>query len=286
MSTEPAPGKNTYLIDTESGAEMARLLNQDRLLTKGMGGLLAERGNDFSVFRRVLDVACGPGGWAQEVARAYPSIEVVGIDISQTMIDYARAQTQAQGLTNASFIVMDALKPFDFPDNSFDLINLRYLTGFVPTSSWLPLIQEMYRVARVRGVIRLTDSECGISNKPVLAKLTGMLVRALHLSGHCFSPDERVIGNVVMLGHFLRKVGCWEVQYMAHAIEFSAGTEAHSGFYEDWKVICKLIQSSFIDAGITTREEMEQLYEQLLTEMMLDDFCAVYDLVTAWGEKV
>ena len=24
MSTEPAPGKNTYLIDTESGAEMAR----------------------------------------------------------------------------------------------------------------------------------------------------------------------------------------------------------------------------------------------------------------------
>ena len=41
MSTEPAPGKNTYLIDTESGAEMARLLNQDRLLTKGMGGHLA-----------------------------------------------------------------------------------------------------------------------------------------------------------------------------------------------------------------------------------------------------
>jgi ubiquinone/menaquinone biosynthesis C-methylase UbiE len=286
MSTEPAPGKNTYLIDTESGAEMARLLNQDRLLTKGMGGLLAERDNDFSGFRRVLDVACGPGGWAQEVARAHPSIEVVGIDISQTMIDYARAQTQAQGLTNASFIVMDALKPLDFPDNSFDLVNLRYLTGFVPTSSWLPLIQEMYRVARVRGIIRLTDSECGISNKPALAKLTGMLVCALHLSGHCFSPDERVIGNIVMLGHFLRKVGCRNVQYMAHAIEFSAGTEAHSGIYEDWKVICKLIQSSFIDAGITTRQEMEQLYEQLLTEMMLDDFCAVYDLVTAWGEKV
>jgi hypothetical protein len=52
---------NVYFNDPESGAEMARLLNQDYLVTKGMEGLFAERSNDFSGIQRILDVACGPG---------------------------------------------------------------------------------------------------------------------------------------------------------------------------------------------------------------------------------
>ena len=34
---------NVYFNDPESGAEMARLLDQDRLMTKGVGGLFSER---------------------------------------------------------------------------------------------------------------------------------------------------------------------------------------------------------------------------------------------------
>lgn len=58
--------ENTYLFDSESAAEMARLVSQDLLVTKYMGGLLPEN-PDFSGIRRVLDVACGPGGWADDV---------------------------------------------------------------------------------------------------------------------------------------------------------------------------------------------------------------------------
>lgn len=36
-------GENVYFSDPESGGEMARLLSQDRLITKGMGGLFSER---------------------------------------------------------------------------------------------------------------------------------------------------------------------------------------------------------------------------------------------------
>jgi 23S rRNA U2552 (ribose-2'-O)-methylase RlmE/FtsJ len=66
--------ENTYVIDAESATEMARLLHQDRLITSHLGGLLPERPNHDSM-QRVLDLACGPGGWAQEVALAYPTIE-------------------------------------------------------------------------------------------------------------------------------------------------------------------------------------------------------------------
>jgi len=43
MPNDPPQNESTYVIDSESGAEMARLMYQDRLLTKGMGGLFPER---------------------------------------------------------------------------------------------------------------------------------------------------------------------------------------------------------------------------------------------------
>ena len=63
--------ENTYFIDPESGGEMARLLDQDWLVTKGMGGLFSDlTTSEVSRIQRILDIACGPGGWAQERGRA------------------------------------------------------------------------------------------------------------------------------------------------------------------------------------------------------------------------
>src|SRR5215831_21124942 len=98
--TKPDEQANVYISDPESGAEMARLIDQDRLITVGMGGLFPERSNDFSGIHRLLDGACGPGGWALEIAFQYPQIEVVGFDVSQAMIDYANARARIQGLEN------------------------------------------------------------------------------------------------------------------------------------------------------------------------------------------
>jgi len=55
--------ENTYLNDPESGAEMARLLDQDHTLTTCMGGLLPEQdASTLDALRDVLDIACGPAG--------------------------------------------------------------------------------------------------------------------------------------------------------------------------------------------------------------------------------
>lgn len=58
----PNQPENTYVIDAESAAEMARLMRQDQLMTAGMGGIFPEQ-IDLSGVQRVLDLACGPGGW-------------------------------------------------------------------------------------------------------------------------------------------------------------------------------------------------------------------------------
>ena len=275
---------NVYFNDPESGAEMARLLEQDRLITKGMGGLFPERANDFSGISRILDVACGPGGWVQDVAFAHSEIEVVGFDISRAMIEYTHAQARVQGLDNASFLVMDLLKPLEFPDQSFDLVNARFI-NFLPAAAWPPLMQEFRRISRPGGFIRLTESEWWyFTTSPALENLNALIIRALKLQGS-FSQTGRFTGILPMLASLLRDAGCVNIQYVPHAIDFSAGTEAYTGFRRDASVVFKLFQPFILRMGVTTQEEVNQLYEQMLLEMLQEDFRALMLPLTAWGER-
>jgi cyclopropane fatty-acyl-phospholipid synthase-like methyltransferase len=65
----------TYFVnDKQNQEELQRLTIQDRMITTAMGGVLSEQ-TDPSTFRRVLDIGCGPGGWAIETARTYPTMQ-------------------------------------------------------------------------------------------------------------------------------------------------------------------------------------------------------------------
>lgn len=286
MATSPGSSRNenTYFNDPESGAEMVRLLDQDRLITKGMGGLFPERSNDFSGIRRVVDAACGPGGWVMEVAFANPEIEVVGFDISQAMIDYARAQARVRGLDNASFLVMDLQKPLDFPDSSFDLVNARFI-NFLPATAWPKLLEEFRRITREGGYIRLTESEWWyFTNSPALENLNALMIRALKVQGS-LSASGRFTGVLPLLGRFLKDAGCINIKYMSHAIDFSVQTEAYEGFRHDAAAVFKLFQPYIIRMGVSTQEELDQLYGQMLFEMLQEDFRGMMLPLTAWGER-
>jgi SAM-dependent methyltransferase len=281
---EPSNSDNVYFNDPENVAEMARLLGQDRLITKGMGGLFSER-FDLSGIHRILDLACGPGGWALEVAFTHPKIGVVGIDVSRAMIDYANAQVRVQGLDNASFQVMDIQKPLDFPDGSFDLVNARFI-NFLPAAAWPRLMQELRRITRPGGVIRLTESEWWyFTNSPALENLNAMIIRALKLQGESFSQSGRFTGVLPMLGRFLLDAGCVNVNYRSHVIDYSYGTEAYEGFRHDAAIVFKLFQPFIVRMGVATQEEVNQLYEQMRLEMMKDDFRGLMLPLTAWGER-
>jgi tRNA G46 methylase TrmB len=91
MQHRKRPDENTYVLDIESAVETARLTDQHGPITRAMGGLCPEI-IDFSGIKNVLDIACGPGGWALDVALAHPEVEVIGIDLSDTMVRYAFLQ--------------------------------------------------------------------------------------------------------------------------------------------------------------------------------------------------
>jgi ubiquinone/menaquinone biosynthesis C-methylase UbiE len=274
----------SYFIDAENAAEMARLTNQDRIVTRAMGGLISERA-DLSTIHDVLDIACGPGGWALDMAQTYPDKQVTGIDISQLMIEYARYQASTQNVRNINFQVMNILNALDFPDSSFDLVNARLISGFMPQRVWPEFIQECMRITRPGGSIRLTEPERTISTSPAVEQLNDLLARAMHRAGQCVSPSELQFGVTPLLRLFLHGAGYQHIQCEAHVLDSSAGTEEYMSQYQNSMVFFKLLQSFMVNIGVASKEDVERLYQEALDEMKLPTYYALWYFLTAWGEK-
>src|SRR5258708_19773238 len=92
MATTPESSKqeNTYFIQ-DSGAELARGIELERVLTRGMGGLLPEHPDPSALvasFHRFLDVACGPGGGSLDLVQASPHFPLASFHINHRIIHY------------------------------------------------------------------------------------------------------------------------------------------------------------------------------------------------------
>lgn len=281
--TEAGAG-STYHIDTEQAAELARLMQQNRLAIEAMGGVFPEE-LTLPKEGRVLDLACGPGGWILEAAFLYPQADFIGVDISPSMIEYARAQAQARRLENASFLVMDVMKPLAFPDASFDVINGRLLSSFMLPMAWPELLKECWRLLKPGGVLCLTDTEGPLTNSEATERFFALSFQALKRAGQSFSPDGRHIGITPQLAPFLRQGGFEQVRLRASALDWSSEAPAHYSFFKDVMILLEVSRPFLIHLGLATKEELERLAQQALAEMQAGDFRGLAVAVTAWGCK-
>jgi ubiquinone/menaquinone biosynthesis C-methylase UbiE len=253
------------------------------MVTAGMGGGLPEQ-PDPTAFHRVLDVACGTGGWIIEAAQTYPTMSLVGIDISQRMIEYARSQANASQVNDrVKFHVMDALRPFEFPAASFDLANLRLGVSFMRTWDWPKVLIELLRITCPGGVVRITDSNViSQGNSPALTRLQKMFQCALFRAGHFFTDEST--GLIDHLPRLLDQYGCEQVQTKAHAMEYPVGTPRGEAFYEDIKLMFQTVRP-FIQKWNCGSQDYEAIYQQALDEMRQPDFHVTWHLLTVWGSK-
>jgi SAM-dependent methyltransferase len=277
--------ENKYVLDSESAAEMARLLDQGRLVTEAMGGFFPDD-FDLSNIHDILDIACGPGEWVHGVAHTYPHTNVTGIDISNRMIDYASAHAQVRHLYNAHFEVRDALKLQDLPEASFDFINARTLVLFMQPAAWPTLVQQCMHLLRPGGVVRLTEAEWGICNKLAFEDYAVKINMALRKANMSLSPTGLHMGITAMLAHYLKNAGCHDIQRAAYVVDYSAGEKAHGGYMQDLKIAFKEVQPFLVKVGVVSSlEAAEEQYQQVLAEMDAPDFCSISYLLSAWGEK-
>ena len=91
--------------------------------------------------RRALDLGTGTGDGAFAIARRFADAEVVGVDLSERMVETARRKTPPELASRVRFEVADAAK-LPYEDESFDL---------VAHANMIPFWDELARVVRPGG---------------------------------------------------------------------------------------------------------------------------------------
>lgn len=95
----------------------------------------------------VLDVGTGTGEWALGAAETWPDCKVIGIDISPT---FERAVP-----LNCQFKVMDGEDPWPWPDNSFDMVHYRHMSGTF--RDWNSVYKETLRCLKPGGWVEILE---------------------------------------------------------------------------------------------------------------------------------
>jgi ubiquinone/menaquinone biosynthesis C-methylase UbiE len=103
---------------------------------------------------RVLDVCCGAGASALPAAELTgPTGKVVGVDLSEKLLDLARTKATQRRLANINFELGDMLT-LRFPSESFDAVVCVFGIFFVPDMEMA--VRELWRCIRLGGQLAVT----------------------------------------------------------------------------------------------------------------------------------
>ncbi|XP_029917783.1 phosphoethanolamine N-methyltransferase 3-like isoform X2 [Myripristis murdjan] len=107
--------------------------------------------------QRVLDIGCGIGGGNFYMAKTF-GVEVLGLDLSENMVDIAMERAIAEKLPLVHFEVADATKR-TFPEGSFDVIYSR--DTILHIADKLALFKRFHSWLKPGGQLLISDYCCG-----------------------------------------------------------------------------------------------------------------------------
>uniref|UniRef100_A0A672IYR3 phosphoethanolamine N-methyltransferase n=1 Tax=Salarias fasciatus TaxID=181472 RepID=A0A672IYR3_SALFA len=107
--------------------------------------------------QKVLDVGCGIGGGDFYMAKTF-GVEVLGLDLSDNMVDIAMERAINEKLPSVQFEVSDATKR-TFPEGSFDVIYSR--DTILHINDKLALFKRFHSWLKPGGQLLISDYCCG-----------------------------------------------------------------------------------------------------------------------------
>ncbi|HEX8995268.1 MAG TPA: class I SAM-dependent methyltransferase [Ktedonobacterales bacterium] len=282
-ATGQGAGSRGYIFG-ESEEEISRLDLQHYMFRWEFGG-------DFTAPlnrpQSILDVACGTGRWARDLARQFPQATVVGFDINQQQLEASLAEGAQSGADylpeNCAFVVGNALEPFGYPDASFDFVMARATSAFIPVSQWPLVIAQMARVCRPGGWVELRDF--GLVNSPHSA-LNELTVKFANLAA-----ARRIYpGAGPYLGDFLHAAGLRNVQVRKAAVRSGGPQRATRGgrlMLADYLALLDRVTPFIAQAQIEQPDRWRRLLTQARSETALQpDSCyAEVELTSAIGQR-
>jgi len=134
----------------------------------------------------ILDIATGTGDLAINLARTKAS-KIIGLDISQGMLEIGRGKIGKLGLNNTIEMVLGDSEKIPFEDNSFDAITVAF--GVRNFENLEKGLSEIYRVLKTGGTFAVLETSVP-TKTPYKQGYKFYSKNILPLIGKLFSKDK------------------------------------------------------------------------------------------------
>lgn len=232
--------------------------------------------------RDILDIACGTGRWARELARRFPLANVVGFDINPEQVEISLAEGKDTLPDNCTFFQGDALRPFQLYDASFDFAVARACSAFIPVAQWPQVVGELARVTRPGGWVELRDFGLVRSKNAALNELTVKFANLAQARG--IHPGAGPFLKQYVEAARLRDV---QVRHVTVRSGIRSGTRAGQLMLTDYLALLERITPIIAQAGIESAQRWQELVGQarIETRYSPDQHYAEVELTAACGRR-
>ncbi|MBX5459331.1 MAG: methyltransferase domain-containing protein [Thermogemmatispora sp.] len=261
-----------YLLPKDLG-EVNRLDFQHYVLRAAL------RGNYLAPIqqpRRILDVGCGTGQWAFELAQQFPQAEVIGLDLEQI-------KASASPPPNYRFVQGDVLQGLPFANDSFDFVHQRLLTGAIPLTAWPGVVQELARVTAPGGWVELLEVGTALQDYmpsgPATQEFNRLAAQLAALRG--LDVESIVLRS---LARYLEGAGLINIHYQPLDVPLGEwGGRIGSLMALDLREACKAISAPLAARFGRPEQEVLALIDQASQEW--DEFRTQWHFAVAYGQK-
>lgn len=263
-----------YVLPKDLG-EVKRLDFQHFLLRNGL------KGNYLAPITRpssILDMGCGTGRWAMEMATLFPNANVIGVDLVA-----ANDVTLGYGLDrrpdNYVFVQGNVLEGLPFAANNFDYVHQRLLIAALPVNNWQHEVNELARVTTPGGWVEL--AECGVvqNGGPGLMKLWASWIEMCKRRGIDFTLGQTIGDKLTTAG--LQHVQLRQVNFPMGAYGGRIGTTSAT----DCLATGKALRAGVTGLGIYSEAEYDRIFAQAEREFAQPHGKGFLPFYVACGQK-